>query len=80
MNELKEIKELIEVSEKYHSKSIDEAKTEAEQDTAYTLYWETINKIAALLCKVINIDENTAKKMAVHKKDEIIALINRAER
>lgn len=54
--------------------------TEREWDRAYKAYWDAVNDLAAFLVENIpGLDEVTAKKMALHKRDEIKALFDRAQ-
>jgi len=80
MNEkLNELKALIVEADKAQETylkfdEIDESKS----DEAYEEYWIHLKKIASLIRGLINVDENTALRMAIHKKDEIVKLLERA--
>lgn len=53
--------------------------TEIEFDRAYKAYWDAVNELAAFLVEnVPGLDEKTAKRMALHKREEIKALVERA--
>ena len=54
--------------------------SEEQQDTEYGYFWDSVNEIAKILAKITDgkIDEFTAKRMAVHKRNEIEQIICRA--
>lgn len=54
--------------------------SEKEFDRAYLAYWQAVNDLAAYLTETVpGLDETAAKKMALHKRDEIKALFDRAQ-
>lgn len=54
--------------------------SEKEFDRAYLAYWEAVNDLAAFLVENIpDLDLTTAKKMALHKREDIKALFDRAQ-
>ena len=74
---INEMKVLIELAEKAYKISLCEDLDEDTTDAAYTEYWDHLYKIAAIIVDLTKIDETTALKMAAHKKDKILAIINR---
>jgi long-subunit acyl-CoA synthetase (AMP-forming) len=81
MNEkTKKIKEMASLSylaEREHEISMSDAVSEEIQDAAYEEYWKYVRKMAEALVSLINVDEKTATRMAVHKRTEIMALLKR---
>lgn len=70
---------LISDADKLYNISMDETLDEEIQDAAYNDLWYTIRKISEKLQIVTNgmIDEKTALRMAIHKREEIIKLLER---
>jgi hypothetical protein len=74
---LNEMKLLYVEAEKAHEISLNEKLDEDTTDAAYAKYWVYLKKIAAIIVDLIKVDENTALKMAIHKKEKIIDLLSR---
>jgi hypothetical protein len=78
--ELNELKALIEKAKKAHDTSFDESLDDDTTDAAYAEYWTLLNRIADVLYSMTGgkIDRNTGLKMAAHKADKIMDLLNKA--
>jgi hypothetical protein len=74
---IKELENLLNLAERAHSFSLDEGLEESTQDTAYTEYWDYSQKAAAIIIDLIGVDKNTAMRMAIHKSDKIVSMIQR---
>ena len=68
---------LSEVSE-LHTASLDESAPEEVTDELYTQYWEKAQEASRIVMALIDIDENTALKMVIHRRNDISALLARA--
>jgi hypothetical protein len=78
--EMNELKRLIKEAKELHEASLDDGKPEDETDAAYAEYWKRLEKIADILCSISGgkIDRKTALRMAAHKADQILDLVNKA--
>jgi hypothetical protein len=72
-----EMKSLMYEAERAYEISINESVDEDTADAAYEEYWSFVNRIAGVIVDLIKVDENTAIKMATHKKDRIMDLLSR---
>ena len=77
MENLNELKKLIEECGRLHAVSMDESLDEETTDAAYVQYHAATDKAAEIIIGLIGVDMMTAKRMAHHKRDEIVSLINR---
>lgn len=67
-------------AEIHHGRAMNETLDEETQDQEYAYFWEACKRVAAKLVTLTAgaIDEKTALKMAVHKRNEIERIICRA--
>jgi hypothetical protein len=74
---MNELKKLIEEARQYHIASFDDKLSEEETDTAYAEYLKRLEKIADILCSITGgkIDRQTGMRMAAHKADQILSLV-----
>lgn len=74
----RELKRLIEKADELYAVGQDESRSEAAQDAAYKAHYEAVYQIADELTALAKIDRSTARKMALHNRGEILALLERA--
>lgn len=61
------------------SEDLGNAEIEAEWDKAYNEYWNAINEMVAYIVEITDIEKMVATKMAIHKRNEILAIVEKAK-
>jgi hypothetical protein len=76
---MNELKRLIKEAKELHEISMNDDRPDEETDAAYLEHWTRLEKIADLIYEMTDgkIDRKTALKMAAHKADQILDLVNK---
>ena len=80
MNIMKQIQSLLERAKALHQQRLDENISEAEGDRLYNAAWALWEEAAQLIVDLTDsrVDHPTAMRIAIHRGDEVVDLLNRA--